>query len=113
LGKVVDKFTEQVIVYNENVTFQNMIGVEKGSKVVVSSEWTDADRELLAEQIQFSITNLDAEEAKLRKNIFYEAPCFADIEYERAGLKVDLNFVKTGTAEFLELNRANFSDFIE
>jgi hypothetical protein len=53
------------------------------------------------------------EEQQLRTTIKYEAPCFEELKGRKNSLLVLQAFVVSQTADFLETNRANFSDFLE
>ncbi len=85
----------------------------KVEKLQVSPEWTVEEREKVATLIQSDISVLEEEEVSWRKTILWEAPCYSENRSKRWVLEQMLYFIQNAPAEFLELNRENFDEYVE
>ncbi len=82
------------------------------AKVKISSEWTQAERTALGKHLRSEISRLVRYEKEMRRTCLWEAPYFAENANKREEIMRMIRFVTSCTAKFLELNRANFSDYI-
>ncbi len=82
-------------------------------KIRVGPTWEHAEREALIQLLQSEQNRLEAYEKELRKSVRWEAPYFAENKAKRAQLLEMIFFLGTFKSHQLELNRTNFSDYIE
>ena len=82
-------------------------------KVLVAFGWNANDRQKVSILLQSEISRLEKEEKELRKTIRWEATCFSENKLKREKLSNLKSFIDGASSAFLELNRANFKDFVE
>lgn len=81
-------------------------------KLIVSSEWTREEREEVERAIRAEIEKIEREEADARREIQWEAPCFAEWRHRKLVLTELIELLETSSSRFLEENRRNYRDFV-
>lgn len=81
-------------------------------KLIVSKEWTTEERSQAIKLIDARLASLQTEDTEMRKTIRWEAPCPKDNSAKRDQLEQLVGFLRGSSSEFLELNKANFSEYI-
>lgn len=82
-------------------------------KLTVSSDWTTKERESVVAAIRARKATLSTEEAKAREICKWESPYLIGLKHQQDELDKLVQIVTVSTPRFLELNRSNFSDYVQ
>lgn len=82
-------------------------------KLTVSSQWTPEERASVIEVINAEKSRLSQVEVDIRKNSKWGAPVLVKLEEKQALLDKLIEMVRVSSSQHLEINRSNFSGFVQ